>query len=88
MQLTPLRKPTLKKKISQLKDTGVVFLVGTDSGIPTKFHCQSTWNEMAIWVEQMEISDEDKTELKEKVYPPLDNTIDLYISARLFKLVA
>lgn len=32
-------------------------------------------------VEQMEISDEDKTELKEKVYPTLDNTIDLYISA-------
>jgi len=56
MQLTPLRKPTLKKKIAQLKDTGVVFLVGTDSGIPTKFHCQSTWNEMAIWVEQMNIS--------------------------------
>jgi imidazolonepropionase-like amidohydrolase len=56
MQLTPLRKPTLKRKIAQLKDTGVVFLIGTDSGIPTKFHCQSTWNEMAVWVEQMDIS--------------------------------
>lgn len=56
MQLTPLRKPTLKNKIAQLKETGVVFLVGTDSGIPTKFHCQSTWNEMAIWVEEMNIS--------------------------------
>ncbi|MEE4244879.1 MAG: amidohydrolase family protein [Kangiellaceae bacterium] len=55
-QLTPLRKPTLKKKISQLREAGVVFMVGTDSGIPAKFHCQSTWNEMAVWVEVMGIS--------------------------------
>jgi imidazolonepropionase-like amidohydrolase len=53
MQLTPLRKPTLKRKIQQLKEAGLVLLVGTDSGIPTKFHCQSTWNELAIWVEEM-----------------------------------
>lgn len=59
MQLTPLRKPTLKRKIAQLRDAGVVFLVGTDSGIPTKFHCQSTWNELAIWVEQMNIGSMD-----------------------------
>lgn len=56
MQLTPLRKPTLKRKIHQLKEAGVVLLVGTDSGIPTKFHCQSTWNELAVWVEEMGIS--------------------------------
>jgi imidazolonepropionase-like amidohydrolase len=56
MQLTPLRKPTLKRKIQQLKDTGVVMLIGTDSGIPTKFHCQSTWNELAVWVNEMDIS--------------------------------
>jgi imidazolonepropionase-like amidohydrolase len=55
MQLTPLRKPTLKRKIKQLHNTGVVFLVGTDSGIPTKFHCQSTWNELAVWVDEMDI---------------------------------
>lgn len=53
MQLTPLRKPTLKRKIEQLRDAGVVFLVGTDSGIPTKFHCQSTWNELSVWVDVM-----------------------------------
>ncbi|MFZ1562617.1 MAG: amidohydrolase family protein, partial [Saprospiraceae bacterium] len=41
-QLTPIRKPTLEKKINQLKDAGVVLLIGTDSGIPMKFHCQST----------------------------------------------
>jgi imidazolonepropionase-like amidohydrolase len=56
MQLTPMRKPTLKRKIQQLKESGVVLLVGTDSGIPTKFHCQSTWNELAIWVNEMDIS--------------------------------
>jgi imidazolonepropionase-like amidohydrolase len=56
MQLTPLRKPTLKNKFQQLKDAGVVMLIGTDSGIPTKFHCQSTWNEMAFWVDEMNIS--------------------------------
>ena len=55
MQLTPLRQPTLKRKIQQLREAGVVFLVGTDSGIPTKFHCQSTWNELAVWVDVMDI---------------------------------
>lgn len=56
MQLTPLRQPTLKRKIQQLREAGVVFLVGTDSGIPMKFHCQSTWNEIAVWVDEMGIS--------------------------------
>jgi len=55
MQLTPLRKPTLKRKIQQLREAGVVFLVGTDSGIPTKFHCQSTWNELAVLVYEMDL---------------------------------
>lgn len=59
MQLTPLRSITLKRKIQQLRNTGVVFLVGTDSGIPTKFHCQSTWNELAVWVNDMGISSMD-----------------------------
>lgn len=58
-QLVPLRKPTLKKKIQQLKDTGVVMLVGTDSGIPMKFHCQSTWNEMAVWVNELGFSSQE-----------------------------
>ncbi|WP_395343602.1 amidohydrolase family protein [Ningiella sp. W23] len=55
MQLTPLRKPTLKRKIEQLREAGVVFLMGTDSGIPMKFHCQSTWNELAIQVSEMQM---------------------------------
>jgi len=46
MQLHPLRAPTLKRKIAQLKEAGVVFLIGTDSGVPMNFHCDSTWREM------------------------------------------
>ena len=52
-QITPQRMPTLKRKISQLREAGVVFLIGTDSGIPMKFHCQSTWNELDILVRVM-----------------------------------
>ncbi|RUO77535.1 amidohydrolase family protein [Idiomarina seosinensis] len=53
-QLVPLRKPTLYNKIQQLKETGVVMLVGTDVGIPMKFHCQTTWHEMAVWVNDLD----------------------------------
>jgi imidazolonepropionase-like amidohydrolase len=51
-QLTPVRKPTLARKFAQLKESGVVMLIGTDSGIPMKFHSQSTWNELDVWVNQ------------------------------------
>ncbi len=54
-QLTPSRKPTLQTKIEQLLDAGVVLLVGTDSGIPMKFHSQSTWNELDVWVNEFGI---------------------------------
>ena len=54
-QLTPSRKPTLKIKIHQLLDAGVVLLIGTDSGIPMKFHSQSTWNELDVWVNEFGI---------------------------------
>ena len=53
--LNPIRKPTLEKKIKQLKDAGVVLLIGTDSGIPMKFHSQSTWNELDVWVNKLGI---------------------------------
>jgi imidazolonepropionase-like amidohydrolase len=52
-QLTPKRKPTLKRKFQQLRESGVVMMVGTDSGIPLKFHCQSTWHELDVWVNVM-----------------------------------
>lgn len=52
-QLTPKRKPTLKRKFTQLREAGAVLMVGTDSGIPLKFHCQSTWNEIDVWTRVM-----------------------------------
>ena len=52
-QLVPLRKPTLARKFAQLREAGVVLLVGTDSGIPAKFHSQSTWNEIDVWTREL-----------------------------------
>ena len=54
-QLTPSRRPTLERKVNQLKDAGVVLMIGTDSGIPMKFHSQSTWNELDVWVNEFGI---------------------------------
>jgi imidazolonepropionase-like amidohydrolase len=54
-QLTPSRRPTLERKVKQLIDAGVVLLIGTDSGIPMKFHCQSTWHEIDVWVNEFGI---------------------------------
>lgn len=55
-QLTPARKPTLKRKVTQLREAGATLLIGTDSGIPTQFHSQSTWNELDVWVREMGIA--------------------------------
>ncbi len=52
-QITPARRPTLARKFNQLRNSGVVLLIGTDSGIPMKFHSQSTWNELDTWVNQL-----------------------------------
>jgi imidazolonepropionase-like amidohydrolase len=52
-QLTPLRAPTLRRKFEQLREAGVLMLLGTDSGIPMKFHCQSTWNEFDVWTREL-----------------------------------
>jgi imidazolonepropionase-like amidohydrolase len=49
-QATPSRRPTLKRKIQQLVESGVQLLIGTDSGIPMNFHSQSTWHELDAWV--------------------------------------
>ncbi len=49
-QITPNRRPTLKRKFQQLVESGVVLLIGTDSGIPMNFHSQSTWRELDAWV--------------------------------------
>lgn len=52
-QITPLRARTSATKFAQLRKSGVLLLVGTDSGIPMKFHNQSTWRELDTWVNQL-----------------------------------
>ncbi|REJ81135.1 MAG: Xaa-Pro dipeptidase [Acidobacteria bacterium] len=51
-QLIPKRRPTLKRKFEQLRESGVVLLIGTDSGVPLTFHSDSTWREMDLWVRE------------------------------------
>ncbi len=55
-QITPLRRPTLARKFNQLRESGAVLLIGTDSGIPMKFHSQSTWNELDVWVNRLGVA--------------------------------
>jgi imidazolonepropionase-like amidohydrolase len=46
------RLPTLARKFQQLRDSGVVMMIGTDSGVPLNFHSDSTWREIDAWVNQ------------------------------------
>src|SRR5690606_16146955 len=52
-RMVPSRRPTLERKFEELRTSGAVLLIGTDSGIPGKFHCQSTWNELEVWVNRL-----------------------------------
>jgi imidazolonepropionase-like amidohydrolase len=52
-QITPLRAKTSARKFQQLRAAGIVPLIGTDSGIPMKFHNQSKWRELDIWVNEL-----------------------------------
>ena len=52
-QITPLRAKTVANKFRQLQKSGVVMLIGTDSGIPMKFHSGSTWKELDAWVNKL-----------------------------------
>ena len=52
-QITPLRAKTVRHKFKQLQDSGVVLVIGTDSGIPMKFHSSSTWHELDAWVNHL-----------------------------------
>ncbi len=47
----PRRSPTLKRKFEQMRDSGAVLLIGTDSGVPLNFHSDSTWRELDTWVD-------------------------------------
>jgi len=55
-RLIPLRHPTLARKFGQLRASGVVLLVGTDSGVPLTFHSDSTWRELDYWVRVFGVS--------------------------------
>ena len=53
-QITPARSKTVAKKFHQLEEeSGVTLLIGTDSGIPMKFHSGSTWHELDAWVNKL-----------------------------------
>ena len=49
---SPMRRPTLRHKFEQLREAGLVLLIGTDSGVPLTFHSQSTWQELDLWVRE------------------------------------
>jgi imidazolonepropionase-like amidohydrolase len=49
--LVPSRVPLAGRKFQQMRETGVRMLIGTDAGIPTMFHGDATWREMARWVQ-------------------------------------
>lgn len=51
-QLMPKRRPTLQRKFAQLLESGIVLMIGTDSGVPLTFHSDSTWREIDLWVRQ------------------------------------
>ena len=52
-EMVPARRPTLENKFHQLQRTGVIMLIGTDSGVPMNFHSTSTWQEMDTWVNHL-----------------------------------
>lgn len=54
-QLHPERKRTIERKFQQLRESGVILLIGTDSGIPLKFQCDATWNELDVWVRVLDV---------------------------------
>src|SRR5258708_38454653 len=49
-RFVPARHPPLKRKLEQLRQSGVVLLVGTDSGVPMNFHSDSTRRQIDDWV--------------------------------------
>jgi imidazolonepropionase-like amidohydrolase len=48
--MVPGRWPTLRRKFEQLRQSGAILLIGTDSGVPLNFHSDSTWREIDAWV--------------------------------------
>ena len=49
-QHVPQRRPTLARKFEQFRQSGVILMIGTDSGVPLNFHSDATWRELDTWV--------------------------------------
>jgi imidazolonepropionase-like amidohydrolase len=49
-QHVPQRRPTMARKFEQLRQSGVILMIGTDSGVPLNFHSDATWREIDTWV--------------------------------------
>jgi imidazolonepropionase-like amidohydrolase len=43
-------RDVIRRKVGQLRDAGVQFLLGTDAGLAGNPHAQATWQEMDAWV--------------------------------------
>ncbi|MGE0592148.1 MAG: amidohydrolase family protein [Vicinamibacterales bacterium] len=46
----PANREAIVRKVRQLRDAGVEFLVGSDAGLAGNFHAQALWQEMDAWV--------------------------------------
>ncbi len=44
---------SLRENFNTSKSPAWSLLIGTDSGIPMKFHSQSNWHELDIWVNKL-----------------------------------
>jgi imidazolonepropionase-like amidohydrolase len=90
-QITPNRRPTLKRKFQQLAESGVVLLIGTDSGIPMNFHSQSTWRELDAWVNQFGV--DPMTAIRAATYWPsvlmkVDNQVGTITEGKYADIIA
>jgi imidazolonepropionase-like amidohydrolase len=90
-QLTAARRPTLARKFRQLREAGVVQLIGTDSGIPMNFHSHSTWRELDAWVTTLGI--DAMTAIRAATYWPsvamkVDNTVGTVSPGKYADIIA
>lgn len=90
-QITPLRSKTSARKFAQLQNAGLVLLIGTDSGIPMKFHNQSTWRELDIWVNKLGV--DPMTALRAATYWPavsmkVDNNYGTISEGKIADIIA
>ena len=54
-QAQPATAAIIKRKIGQLRESGVELIVGTDAGLAGNPHSQATWQELDVWVRDLGI---------------------------------